>query len=295
MTNPHEGSAPHKPTIDEEEDLFSFDELSEPKVAVGDSATIAPAAAPTQVFTNLNEEAMSAVLGPAPGTTVAPPAAAPIVAGDASPATPAANAPAADKTAAAATTQAPAPAAQAAPRVKFDLKSSPLLVAALALFAIANLALIGLTWKSMSTLQQSLGTRTGGSVAIDEGGEPDAPNGHRNSPSTHAAAVEYPRIPAQLDVRPEGEETLEAAHEAIERGDFERARRLLYGLLAVADRWEPTRRDDLEARATFTIADSFRLQAEAQVASGAAKAPSEHDGAAVHAAETKTQDRGGHE
>ncbi|MBI5432654.1 MAG: hypothetical protein HZA52_07480 [Planctomycetes bacterium] len=311
MTNPHEGSAPHKQMIDEEEDLFCFDELSEPKVAVVNSAASAPATAQAQVFTNLNEEAMSAVLGPAPstpGTGGAPsaggatPTAATVGAGNASPAAPAANALSAENAAAAATSHAATQVAQAASRVKFDLKSSPLLVGALSLFAIANLALIGLTWKSMSTLQQSLGTRaSGGSVATDE------PHGPRTDPTSAAPTVEYARIPAQLDVRPEGEETLDAAHEAMDRGDFERARRLLYGLLAVADRWEPTRRDDLEARAAFTIADSFRLQAEALVASGAAEGsgthgtpgapetPGEHDGAAVHAAETKPEAHGGHE
>lgn len=282
MTQPHEGTGPTKTVIDENEDLFSFDELTEPKATVGDAGAIAPAttgAAPA--FSNINEEAMAAVLGPAPTSApavaaVPAPDTAPVVGGTSAPAAPAPKAP---------------PVTELG-RFKLDFRGSPVLLAALALFALGNLALIGLVWKSMSTFQASLEARP--SVATDSHGNSNTGSG-APSGDPHAGAsstADAPRPPAQLEPKPEGEETLANARQAIDRGDFEGARRMLYGLLAVADRWEPARRADLEARATIAIADSYRLQADALAAEPAppAKTPGE-----VHAAETHATPEGGHE
>lgn len=285
MTQPHDAAGQTTPAIDEAEDLFSFDELLDVQAQIGDASAIAPGTGHGPAFANLDEDAMSAVLGPDP-TKVAPTPTAtstPTETKRATPAPTAAPAPAQSEPAVAVAAAAPT----APTRKSKHRKGSPLLIGALAVFALANLALVGLTWKSMSTLQQSLGSQPGSS-GVHEGGATAA------NTTTPPPVVVHDRIPSQLDVRPEGEETLDAAHEAIERGDFAGARRMLWGLLAVADRWAPSRRDDLEARATFTIADSYRLEADTRAASEAQHAPAERELGEVHAAEPEAPATGGH-
>ncbi|MCK6445924.1 MAG: hypothetical protein L6Q99_05975 [Planctomycetes bacterium] len=275
-----------KSAIDENDDLFSFDELTEPKIAPLDVAPLPKGSGGASAQRDPNEEAMAAVLGPAPGTAVTAPTA---TKADAAPvqtaATSTAGAGANDATKPGSTLE---PASGGARRSLGDLRASPLLLVGLAVFALANLGLIGLTWKSMATLQQSLGARAAaGPSHADEPSSRDGAShagGHVDEFETH--------IPAQLEARPEGEETLESAHAAIERGDYERARQLLWGLLAVADRWPPERRDDLEARATLLIAEAFRRQADARDEHGTADtqtaSPDEH---AAHAPESAEEHR----
>lgn len=263
MTDSRSPASEREPTIDENEDLFGFDEPAEPAPAPVEAELDATAG--TANFADANEEAMSAVLGPAP--------AAPKTGAAQPTATPAPH-PQATLDAAHPPVAPLPPAPNATPRPARELRGSPLLLAGLALFAVANLALIGLTWKSLSTLEQSLDVRAADATTPAEAGPDGAALAQRRAPSDVAAA----RLPARLEPRPEGEETLEAAREAIARGDHEGARRMLWGLLAVADRWEPARRDDLEARATLAIADAFRLQADARAAAASARAQSDHPG-----------------
>jgi hypothetical protein len=67
---------------------------------------------------------------------------------------------------------------------------------------------------------------------------------------------------------PEGFRSLDIARDMITRGEHVRARRLLHGLLAVMDRVQQPARAEIEARAAFLIADSFRLEAETLAAKG---------------------------
>jgi hypothetical protein len=62
--------------------------------------------------------------------------------------------------------------------------------------------------------------------------------------------------------RAEGEAALERALELAQRGETQRARETLYALLAVADRLPAATRRDVEARARFLVADTWRLEAE---------------------------------
>ena len=55
--------------------------------------------------------------------------------------------------------------------------------------------------------------------------------------------------------------------ETIERADYELARRQIYGVLALIDRVEKSRRPDLEARASFLLGDIDRIEA-AQLRAG---------------------------
>ena len=53
------------------------------------------------------------------------------------------------------------------------------------------------------------------------------------------------------------------AQRAIERGEFQVAREMLYGLLSIIDRVDDRARYDVEARAAFLIGDAFRFEADA--------------------------------
>lgn len=255
-----QGHAGQKPAIDENEDLFSFDELTEPKAAPVEVTPLAQGSGGAPAARDPNEEAMAAVLGPAPGSgAIAVATTSTKTESAAAHAAATANSSANDASRQGSALE---PAGLGTRRSLGDLRASPLLLVGLVVFALANLALIGLTWKSMATLQQSLGAR-----AADGPGRVEQPSNqgygtYDTQPGGHAAK----RIPAQLDPRSEGDETLEIARASLERGDYEGARRLLWGLLSVADRWPLERRDDLEARAMFMIAETFRRQADARAA-----------------------------
>jgi hypothetical protein len=74
--------------------------------------------------------------------------------------------------------------------------------------------------------------------------------------------------------RAEGEAALERARELAQRGETQRARETLYALLAVADRLPAATRRDVEARARFLVADTWRLEAELAEALGEPRSPS---------------------
>lgn len=63
--------------------------------------------------------------------------------------------------------------------------------------------------------------------------------------------------------QPEGAAALTRARALLARGEHQRARETLYALLAVADRLPANERRDVEARARFLIADTWRLEADA--------------------------------
>lgn len=233
--------------IDEEDDLFNFDEL------IPSTPTVAPAPAATSKH---DDDAMEAVLGPAP--VASKPAAAEPQRAKPQPAAPLPT-PARPETQARPEAQAtarsePQPNVVATPTtVVTTSRSSGWLVGALALIGVSNLALVGLVWRSID--RSDARPAQVAPHVVEE--YPRTDERVDREPSTTA------RLPSAFDVRPEGEETLETARTAIERGDHQRARELLHGLLAVADRLPDHVRLDVEARATFLIAESFRAQADA--------------------------------
>ena len=60
---------------------------------------------------------------------------------------------------------------------------------------------------------------------------------------------------------PENHPTFELAREEIQRGEYAKARRRLYGLLAIVDRIDPLEREQVEARANYLIARATHLEA----------------------------------
>jgi hypothetical protein len=71
-----------------------------------------------------------------------------------------------------------------------------------------------------------------------------------------------PRVAAQI-----GSVSFQTIERHIDTRDFETARRLLYGKLAILDRLAPSERDPIEARALFLLAESDRQEAALVAAS----------------------------
>ena len=134
------------------------------------------------------------------------------------------------------------------------LLASPKTQGAIAAMVLLNLLLVGLAWRSQDStreLIQSLGTSQAQA----------ATQTHEDTGSRTAN-----RGFSDLDVRAEGYETLDEASRAMERGEFQLAREMLFGLLAVIDRVEDSSRYDVEARAAYMIGDTYRLEADAMQA-----------------------------
>ena len=123
----------------------------------------------------------------------------------------------------------------------------------LALAALFNVLLIVFAWRSLSSVQ-ALVLQMGDRVI-------ETTDRIRAETAERAEELARSALPV-VAPRPEGFATLDNARAAMEHGEFERARAMLYALLAVADRIEPSARRDIEARASFLIADSYRLQAD---------------------------------
>jgi hypothetical protein len=123
----------------------------------------------------------------------------------------------------------------------------------LALAALFNVVLMAFAWRSISSVQ-ALVVQMGDRVI-------ETTDQIRAETAERAEELARSALPV-VAPRPEGLATLDNARAAMERGEFERARAMLYALLAVADRIEPSARRDIEARASFLIADSYRLQAD---------------------------------
>jgi hypothetical protein len=112
------------------------------------------------------------------------------------------------------------------------------------------LPLAYITWHSVGTLEEStrqIGDRL--ALTADELLRSRTPvPGREPSPAIQGTS--------------EGEEALVRAQKQIDRGDFEGARQRIYALLAVVDRVPVESRADIEARASFLLAETFRAQAE---------------------------------
>ncbi|HVS08618.1 MAG TPA: hypothetical protein VMS76_01995 [Planctomycetota bacterium] len=225
-----------------DEDLFNFDELMD------DSET-----ALVQL-----DDGLGADDPPAPATPVRPPPAG----GAASvmrsrPAEPATAPQPARTSQHAFRAEVPAEPSDAAPAQTHSPKGGGLLRGearlVLALAALFNVVLMAFAWRSISSVQ-ALVVQMGDRVI-------QTTDQIRAETAERAEELARSALPV-VAPRPEGLATLDNARAAMERGEFERARAMLYALLAVADRIEPSARRDIEARASFLIADSYRLQAE---------------------------------
>jgi hypothetical protein len=142
------------------------------------------------------------------------------------------------------------------PLTREPVLTRALLVVLLALLA-ANVWTLVVGWSS----QSRLGSVRVAELAPVERVPPSVPVEAR--PEHSDAAPLQPAPEPVVAAQPEGFEALELASRALERGEFERARRALFSLLCVADRLEPAVREDVIARASFLIGDAFHAEARA--------------------------------
>ena len=99
------------------------------------------------------------------------------------------------------------------------------------------------------------------------GGEPEAHAAQLDAPAAqeHASPRVDP-LPDPESITPtHGHPTLDEAREELARGDHAAARRRVYGLLAIVDRLEAPRRNEIEAECQYLIAQSLHLEALARM------------------------------
>lgn len=247
-----DGKPPPKPAVasipeETDEDLFDFDEL-----------TVATSKVAAEMKKEL-DEALGQVEAAKVDVskTVAPPAAA------AAPSAPPVKPVAAPKPAPKAAptilpvTPPPSPNASLVPTVVYQkLTVSPLAAALLGGVVLANVTLMVFAWRSVNATKQ---------LVLDVAHDMrDTTSDLRVESGQRTEMMARDATPV-FGALPEGYRTLEIAKERIERREFARARRMLFGLLAVVDRIEQPARSELEAQASFLIADSFRLEGDTLV------------------------------
>jgi len=142
--------------------------------------------------------------------------------------------------------------------VQHRLQPTPMLTAMLAGVVVVNAVLVAVAWHSIGSVKD---------VILDLGHEVvDTTTSLRGRMRDEVVAGDMSAA-ALFGALPEGVRTLELARERIDRGEFARARRTLSSLLAIVDRIEQPARSDVEARAQFLIAESYRAEAVAAEAS----------------------------
>jgi hypothetical protein len=223
----------HVETEQESEDLFAFDELTGGSEGADDVASVV-AAADTAILEEL--------IGALPSLEEDEPSEEDIV----------------DTLIEAADTETDeveieeeAPAAQV---VVSSTRMSPALVAGLVAATVLNLLLVGFTWWTSRDIKDSFAD-IGKSVLETTESIRD---------ETAQRALDIQEFAAPLVAQDaEGTQVFELVGQDLERGDYRMARRRLNGLLAVVDGMPPEARRDIEARASFMLADTLVVEARA--------------------------------
>lgn len=144
------------------------------------------------------------------------------------------------------------PRTRTAPVARSVWAPSRVAIGLVAAFVAINFTTSVLAWRSAA------GTRE---VLADLGERLTATTSEMRAESARDAALRVETPAAEPRAIDDGFGTIANARTHIERGEFERARRLLGGLLAVIDRFDAARRAELEAQAGFVIAESYQRQA----------------------------------
>lgn len=237
-----------------DEDLFNFDELlsaSKPKESLPKDledvlAEVESAKVEVARDVAAAEAASAAQPRPAPQSEVKPVAAQPAAAPRVVPP------PIKHIEARPAVVAAPAPAP--ATVVHQKLSMSPLAGLLLGAVVLANVTLMVVAWTSVQSVKQ---------LVLDVTHDVADTTSELRSESTRRSELTALESEPVFGALPEGYRTMEIAKERMKRGEHARARRMLFGLLAVVDRIEQPARSEVEAQAGFLIADSFRLEAQA--------------------------------
>jgi hypothetical protein len=240
-----DGKLPQKPAVsgppeESDEDLFNFDELTSasakaapPPPAAASQAELEAALGQVQAAKQEVARAIPPPVAAQPTPSIRPVA---TVAGDEDAAT---------RTNVVLVPQ----------RVSF----TPLVAALVGGVALLNITLIAFAWHSVNATRQ---------VVLDVASDVREASSDLRSESERRTEFAARAGEPVFGALPEGFRTLDIARQMITRGEHVRARRLLHGLLAVVDRVQQPARAELEARAAFLIADSFRIEADALTAPG---------------------------
>ena len=242
-----DGKPPQKPAVsgppeESDEDLFNFDELTSasvkaaappPAPAVAPQAELEAALGQVQAAKQEVAKAIPPPVAARPAPSIRPVA---TVAGDE------------DTTSRTNVVVVPQ-------RVSF----TPLVGALVGGVALLNIALIAFAWHSVNATRQ---------MVLDVASDVREASSDLRSESERRTEFAARASEPVFGALPEGFRTLDIARDMITRGEHARARRLLHGLLAVIDRVQEPARAEIEARAAFLIADSFRIEADALPSEG---------------------------
>lgn len=140
----------------------------------------------------------------------------------------------------------------AAPSGPFWRNPSVIAVGAIgALLLASNLFGTWITWKkSRSVVEEMEGVR------LDLRATVESAKRDIQAETSRLEGLTQPRVSNQV-----GTVSFRTIEQHLELGDFETARRLLYGKLAIVDRQPPEERDGLEAHALQLLAEADRLEA----------------------------------
>jgi len=140
----------------------------------------------------------------------------------------------------------------AAPSGPFWRNPSVIAVGAIgALLLASNLFGTWITWKkSRSVVEEMEGVR------LDLRATVESAKRDIQAETSRLEGLTQPRVSNQI-----GTVSFRTIQQHLELGDFETARRLLYGKLAIVDRQPPEERDGLEAHALQLLAEADRLEA----------------------------------
>ncbi|HUR28975.1 MAG TPA: hypothetical protein VM509_12370 [Planctomycetota bacterium] len=147
----------------------------------------------------------------------------------------------------------PAPVVEPRPPARTERKNNLPTRALLALAILVNVALVGVVSNSMSGMRS----------ALQEVGEIARRSNAEGAHGKSGEKAAWQELDLEKSASAEAETALTTAALEIRRGEYERARARLYSLLSVIDRFPPSARSNLAARAQVLAADAYREQADA--------------------------------
>ncbi|HTF87802.1 MAG TPA: hypothetical protein VK843_05290 [Planctomycetota bacterium] len=271
--------ATENPPINEEDDLFNFDDMNRGSskaevvsapaparapVAAAAAVEVKPVAAPVAapVKASADHGHVAPAHSPAPAASAAPspvhaPAPVPVA-----PKAPAGQLPLVKPVTvkvAEPLPARPAPVSIAAPRSK---RPGLLTLGLIALALMVNVGLVGIVWRSMSSADDVPHNLP---EHLPLAADPIPPSLPHVAPpvATKPPSPAWENLDIKAPVLGEADVALAAATEEIRRGEYENARSRLFSLLSVLDRFEASTRPNIAARAQLLAADAYREQADA--------------------------------
>ena len=131
---------------------------------------------------------------------------------------------------------------------------SPGAIGILMLVTLLNLVLIGFTWRTNKRLEEKVQD-----VSLNVIRQATKLREEADLQRTRAEELMRPIVAP----RTEDGRTFDLVRQDLERRDFSAARQKLYSILAVLDRFDESKRTDVEARARYMLGDTLAMEASA--------------------------------